>query len=75
MHIALFVRNLTLLELCTYLVFIHCHSSVVLSGPQKGDCTFEYAYSFIFIFILFLPLVLWFTDGLTFKGNSILCLS
>jgi hypothetical protein len=33
--------------------FINCHSSVVLSGPQKGDCTFEYAYSFILILILF----------------------
>jgi hypothetical protein len=48
--------------------FINCHSSVFLSGPQKGDCTFEYAYSF-FIF-LFLPLFLWFPEGLTdSKGN------
>jgi hypothetical protein len=43
--------------------FINCHSSVVLSGPQRVIVRLNTPT--VFILFLFFPLVLWFTDGLT----------
>jgi hypothetical protein len=66
----MFVRNLTLLELCTYLFFL---STVILQYSyldRRRVIVRLNTPTYILIFFLFFPLVLRFTDGITdSKGN------